>query len=179
MTDYFEAEVAVAKLALLQNALKQLPITLQRKIIREETRKASKQHMLHRAKYSVPRRTGRLRRAIAVRAIKRSRVAAGVRTAMSSHKFKGDAFYGGFLEYGWRVGKRSRTILYLQRLKSRAKTNERKSEIQAQIESADTRPKIEPKKWMQDIAKMFGPRAVEQSANEIGKRIVEEMKKGG
>ncbi len=174
-----EMLVSVTKLERLQTALKQLPIKLQRKLIREETRQAAKDHLLKQAKSEVKRKTGRLRRAITIRAIKRSRVATGVRTAMSSSKFTGDAFYGGFLEYGWRLGKRPRSILYLQRLKSKAKTQERKAEIQKDIEAIDKRPKIEPKKWMANVAKWFGPRAADQAADRIGKRIVEEMKKGG
>lgn len=60
------------------------------------------------AKGSLPKKTGKLRRSLKVRAIKRSRKKLGVTvtTGADGSAFKGKAFYGGFQEFGWKTGKR-------------------------------------------------------------------------
>jgi HK97 gp10 family phage protein len=51
---------------------------------------------------------GSLRRAIRTRSAKRSRRYIGAVTVMGKGFFKGDTFYGAFVEFGHKVGKRGR-----------------------------------------------------------------------
>lgn len=74
---------------------------------RKASRKAAKP-ILDKAKQVVSAKTGRLRKSLTIRAAKRSRKSIGVRVTQREGAFKGDAFYGGFQEMGWRPGKRSR-----------------------------------------------------------------------
>lgn len=193
-----EAQADVAQLQRLQFAFEMLPVVLQRKIIREETRKAAKTYMLPKLKIEVPKRTGRLRAALAVRAIKRARNRTGVRMALTSAKFKqgkkGTAwrgqipFYAGFLEYGWRVGKRSRAILAAQRLASRRnykddvgikKDGTLRSATKRALSAAqdakdkDTRKKIPGNRVMSDAARMYGDITAGMAARGIIARIGE------
>ena len=72
--------------------------------------KVSLKPLLEEVKRTTPKRTGNLRKLIKIRAMARSRRMTGYRvTAAQAGKkgaFTGDAFYGGFLEYGWKTGKR-------------------------------------------------------------------------
>lgn len=75
-------------------------------------RKASRaalRPVLAAAKANAPRRTGQLAGAIKLRALKRSRVRVGsqVTASGSNNQFQGKTYYGGFQEYGWRVGRRA------------------------------------------------------------------------
>jgi HK97 gp10 family phage protein len=85
----------------LINKLRNISPKLSKKILREESRRAAKTHLLGPAKSRVPKRTGRLSKALKIVAIKRTRTAVGVRLALSSKKWPANkAFYGGFVEYG-------------------------------------------------------------------------------
>jgi HK97 gp10 family phage protein len=85
-------------------AFKDIPLSLQKKGCRKGTRAAAKAVLLAAYKY-VPVKTGALRKSLKVRAQKRFRdkrrkdwVGALVQTV--DGMFKGDQFYGGFLEFG-------------------------------------------------------------------------------
>ncbi len=56
----------------------------------------------------IPVRTGALRNSITTDAFRAGRSSAGVMVMVSDRAgfFKGDQFYGGFLEFGWTPGKR-------------------------------------------------------------------------
>lgn len=58
------------------------------------------------ARAVAPVRTGQLRRAIRTKAAKRSRRYIGVKTMIGEGYFKGETFYGAFVEFGWKTGKR-------------------------------------------------------------------------
>lgn len=49
---------------------------------------------------------GRLRKSTKIRTIKRKQNSAGVSVGYADKDFTGDVFYGGFIEYGFRVGDR-------------------------------------------------------------------------
>lgn len=83
----------------LLRKLANMPAKIAKKILREESRRAAKDHLLAHARSLTPNRSGLLRRSIKVVAMKRSRVAVGVRVAMTSKKWT-KQFYGGFVEYG-------------------------------------------------------------------------------
>lgn len=76
-----------------------------KRVLRKATREASKV-ILPMARKLAPKRTGALRKAIRVRATKRSRVYIGARVVVGKEWFTGEQFYGGFQEWGWRTGKR-------------------------------------------------------------------------
>lgn len=81
----------------------------QKKAIRKASR-VSLKPMAVAMRSAAPRRTGRLSRAVKVRAMARSRVRVGSKVSVTGNatSFAGKAFYGGFLEWGWRAGKRVR-----------------------------------------------------------------------
>ncbi len=89
-------------------ALKDMRTADQKASVRGALRKAGKKIQAS-IKANAPRETGQLRKAVKVRAMKRSRVRFGIRVATSPHGrnlFEGEAFYGGFIEFGWKAGKR-------------------------------------------------------------------------
>jgi len=55
---------------------------------------------------AAPRDSGLLARSVKVRALKRSRTRVGARVSVGDGKFKGQTFYGGFVELGRKTGKR-------------------------------------------------------------------------
>ena len=78
----------------------------QKKAVRKACR-AGLRPVLAEAKATAPRRTGKLRQNIKLRAMKRSRVRIAASVTASDKKDR-DAFYGGQQEYGWRAGRRVR-----------------------------------------------------------------------
>jgi len=78
-----------------------MPARLQKKLSRQATRKAAKDIVLPDAKRNVPHDTGDLERSLTVRAIKRSRSRVGHSVETKDGFFKGNQFYGGFIEFGW------------------------------------------------------------------------------
>jgi len=77
-----------------------LPAKLQKKLSRQATRKAAKDIVLPEAKAIVPEDTGDLADSLVVRAIKRSRGKIGHMVTTKEGFYKGDQFYGAFLEFG-------------------------------------------------------------------------------
>ena len=78
---------------------------------------------------------GNLKKSIKVRSLKRSRTRVGmtIATSASDNLFKGKTFYGGFLEYGYRRGKRTNEIKRAQKKKKSV---------------ADSRPEVPPRPFM-------------------------------
>lgn len=70
-----------------------------KKLTRKAMREASKL-VKDDAKRRVPVDSGKLKRAIVVRALKRSRSRFGTQVQTKDGFFKGDSFYGGFIELG-------------------------------------------------------------------------------
>lgn len=88
----------------IDKILKGLPIGLQKKGARKAVRQVAKIVMQAARKYA-PKKTGALRRSLTVRMAKRSRKKAnmhdvGALAVTRGGMFKGDQYYGGFLEYG-------------------------------------------------------------------------------
>jgi HK97 gp10 family phage protein len=61
------------------------------------------------ARAIAPKKTGKLKRSIRIRVLKRSRVRVGARVTVGAHDnmYKGRTFYAAFQEYGWKAGKRA------------------------------------------------------------------------
>lgn len=85
--------------------LAQLKATEGKKVVRKAARAGIKVVLPAAKRYS-PVGSGKLRRAIKVRAMARSRSRIGARITIGDRFFQGETFYGGFQEWGWRVGKR-------------------------------------------------------------------------
>lgn len=107
--------------------------------------------VLAEAKRRSPVRTGKLRSSLTVKALKRSRKGIGVQVTQKEGAFKGEAFYGSFVEFGYRRGKRR-------------KEYRRKGGLQ------DTRKKI-PGQWTMRAAGI----AKEDEAIEIYEKEVERL----
>jgi HK97 gp10 family phage protein len=75
-------------------------------VLRKATRRAAKTIILPAVKDAIPVDTGDLEDALQVRAIKGKRGRIGHTVGFPDPLFKGDTFYGGFLEFGYRRGKR-------------------------------------------------------------------------
>lgn len=76
---------------------------LEPKVAKKLTRKAMREAqkiVLADAKRLVPVDTGQLRKSLAIRALKRSRSRFGVSVQTKEGLFKGEQFYGGFIELG-------------------------------------------------------------------------------
>ncbi len=86
----------------LEKVFDQFEVNLRKKIARKAIRKAAKP-VRDTAIARAPVDTGLLKKSIKVRAMKRSRKnkhTVAVRVVTGEGFFKGEAFYGGFLEYG-------------------------------------------------------------------------------
>lgn len=70
------------------------------KALRQATRKVCKEVLLPRVKDLIPSDSGDLENALVVRAVKRSRGKVGHFVGFRDPLFKGDTFYGGFVEFG-------------------------------------------------------------------------------
>ncbi|QDV26746.1 HK97 gp10 family phage protein [Aureliella helgolandensis] len=92
----------------LNAKLASLKTTEAKKLIRKASRTALKP-VQEEAKRLAPVKSGRLRRSIKVRALKRSRSRVGSRVTTNGNDnlFKGRIYYGGFAEYGWKAGRRA------------------------------------------------------------------------
>lgn len=94
----------------VMSRLKGVVPRLRRKVLGKAARIAMKP-LLQNAKANAPKgKTGLLRKAIKLRAMKRSRVKVGVYIAIGDKMFEGQTFYGAFQEFGWRVGKRDKSL---------------------------------------------------------------------
>ncbi len=95
----------------LNAKLRQLRGPLAKKAIRKSSREALKP-LAPKVARAAPQRTGRLSRATKVRALKRSRnkIGSRVTTSKSGRGFRGKAFYGWFIEKGWKTGRRLRNV---------------------------------------------------------------------
>lgn len=127
-----------------------------------------------RAKSNAPKRSGRLRRSIKVRAMKRSRSRIGARVTSSGtdHNFKGRTFYGGFQEFGWRAGRRTRNSDF--GVKKRKRRTAAQSATAAERDSA--RRPIKGREFMKRAARSHKQIALRIYRNEIKRFIDSETK---
>jgi HK97 gp10 family phage protein len=102
--DHVRFEVRGAKE--LKRKLDELADKEVKKIVRQAMRAGAKVILPKAKAYAPVGATGNLRRAIKVRAAKRSRKYIGVNVTLGEGFFIGDAFYGAFQEFGWKTGKR-------------------------------------------------------------------------
>jgi HK97 gp10 family phage protein len=84
----------------LDALLKGLPLKAQKKLSRKATRKAAKDIVLPEARNRVGVDSGELEDSLKVKAIKRSRSRFGHEVTTGDGFWKGDQFYGAFLEFG-------------------------------------------------------------------------------
>jgi HK97 gp10 family phage protein len=87
------------------NQLNRLEPKLKAKIGRKAARKVAKETVYKTAREKVPVKSGDLKKSIKVRALKRSRKnkhKVGARVVTGPGFFKGEQYYGGFVEYGTR-----------------------------------------------------------------------------
>jgi HK97 gp10 family phage protein len=86
--------------------LKGIAPRLRKKALTKAARMAMRP-LLQAAKANAPKASGALRKSIKMRAMKRNRRGVvGVYVATGEKFFKGDQFYGGFQEFGWKTGPR-------------------------------------------------------------------------
>jgi hypothetical protein len=132
-----------------------LPKSIRNKILRQELRKFGKE-LVAPSKAATPVRSGKLRKSVKVRAQKRTRSSVGVVVGYSEKPFAGDTFYGAFLEWGWRIGKRPSRA---------AKAN-------------DNRPQVPGRRMLGKVAEANGPGLLSRLAVAIGLRIQREARNG-
>jgi hypothetical protein len=118
-------------------------------VIRKAAREALRP-VLAATKSSAPKRSGRLQKSVRLRAITRSRTRVGARvtTSGSDNVFGGKTYYGGFLEYGWKAGKRA-TNASVGASKSKRRTVSQKAAAEA---ANAARRQIPGKHWMKEAA---------------------------
>lgn len=140
----------------------------QKAALRKASRTALKP-VADQAKANAPKRSGRLRRSIKVRALKRSRSRIGSRVTSSGtdNNFKGRTFYGAFQEFGWKAGRRATN--------SDLGVQKRKRRTEAQSQDAQTRNaarrKIKGNEFMKRAAKSHKQIALQIYRNDIERFI--------
>jgi len=128
----------------------QLPVTLQKKAMRKAAREAAK--VVHQdALELVPKRTGALRASLKVRAAKfrsrkEGRTKVGSAVITSDGFFKGDQYYGGFLEFGTKP-RYTQTGKYTGRIDEERWSYIRRA-LYRQPESVKARFREEMRRWM-------------------------------
>lgn len=138
----------------IKRMLLQLPKKIRNKILRQELRAAAKK-LVAPSKAATPVRTGKLQKSVKVRAAtKRGSVA--MRVGYGEKNFTGKTFYGAFLEWGWRVGKRPSKRLAGTEL--------------------DKRPKIEGREMLGKVAEKKGPELLDGLIKSISARLEVEAK---
>lgn len=84
----------------LDAILDQVEPRMAKRLQREELKKAAKQIILPEAQARVPVDSGQLEESLVARALPRSRTRYGYEVRTRDGFFKGDEFYGGFIEFG-------------------------------------------------------------------------------
>lgn len=139
--------------------LKALPRTVARRVITKAARTAMKP-VMKAARDNAPTKTGAMRKAIKLYALKKNRRGnIGIMVALGSKKkwYAGDTFYGAFQEFGWKVGARSGV----------SKTG------------TDTRKEIEGKHFVERAYQTHGERALRTFMTEVPREIEKAMAIGG
>lgn len=137
-------------------------------IIRKAARE-SLRPVLADVKATAPTRSGRLKRSIRLRAItrSRSRVGARVTTSATDNLFAGKTYYGGFIEYGWKAGKRaSNASVGAGKFKKR--TSSQKAAAAAQNAN---RRQVPGKRWLKSAADRKQELTLRLYADEVGKGL--------
>ena len=150
-----------------------MPAKIRNKILRRELRNAAKK-LKPPARSATPVASGKLRRSVKVRAAKRSRKGIGVLVGYNDKPYSGDTFYGAFLEWGYRWGKRksAKTVLRESRRRRRL-TDAQRAQVKAEN---DTRKKIPGKYMLTKVADANGPAVLDQAIVAIGKAIQDEAR---
>ena len=78
---------------------------LRKKVLTKSLRTAAKP-IAATVKSNAPKESGQMKRAIKVRAGRRSRSSVRMRILSKTDWYKGDDFYLSFIEFGWHIGKR-------------------------------------------------------------------------
>jgi HK97 gp10 family phage protein len=115
--------VTITGLKELDRQLGELPKALGKKIVRKAVREAARP-VLADAKAAVPVDSGDLKKSLKLKAFKRSRKRPGtfgIQVCTRSGWFQGKQFYGGMVEFGHKVGKRTNRIKRLQKAAARTK----------------------------------------------------------
>lgn len=138
----------------VKRMLAQLPKKIRNKIFRQELRKSAKK-LVAPSKAATPTRTGKLKKSVKVRASNK-KGSIGIRVGYGEKSFTGETFYGSFLEFGWRVGKRPS--------KNVAGTD------------SDKRTKVPGKRMLGKVAEKEGPALLDAAVASIAKRVIEEAR---
>jgi hypothetical protein len=119
-----EAKLTPAQLRRIEKAIEKLSDakTVDQLVVKA-SRIAANSVLIGPAKALTPKRSGRLRRSCKVRTLKKRSGSVGVSVGYSDKEFTGDAFYGGFIEYGWKAGKKGTGIAGQFNLKKVADQN--------------------------------------------------------
>lgn len=153
--------------AAADRALKEFATNAQRRIVRKATREGLRP-VLTAAKANAPRKSGRLRKSIKLRAMKRSRTKVGARitTGTAGSDFQGKTYYGAFQEFGWRVGKRAKEVRRAQNFTLKRKVRAPGESLNTAI---DNRRQIPGRKYMANAAE-----TKRDQAQAIFRRVVQE-----
>lgn len=133
----------------LNRKLQELKGPKQKAAIRKASREALRP-VAEQVKSTAPKRTGRLARSAKVRSLTRSRSRVGSRVTVSGtgSNFKGKTFYGGFIEYGWKAGRRVRNA-DLGAARGAKRTADQRAEAERRN---NARRQIKGTEWMKKAA---------------------------
>jgi HK97 gp10 family phage protein len=139
----------------LQRALQQLESKTRARFARQGMRKGMKL-VLAEARAKAPVRTGRLKKSLRIKAAKRRKKATiSIRLAAGEGDFKGDTFYGSFLEYGYHATPRYPLQAFGEKIWVSGKRG-----------STPTKW-MPPRPFMRPALDNQGPKAIEVAAAEI------------
>lgn len=166
--------------AQVERRLMALPTKVARKVASQAMRAGAKIIQTE-AKALAPKDTGALRKSIRVRTAKkkkRGEVKFTVTTSSKDNLFKGDQFYGGFQELGYRLGKRSAEVQRLQRAVRKSRNAGVHSVASAALDSVDKRRRVPGKRFMKRAFNSKGKAAVDLISQQLISGIEREAASG-
>lgn len=102
-----EAKLTPAQLRRIEKAIEKLgDVKRVDQLVVKASRIAANSLLIRPAKALTPKRSGLLRKSCKVRNVKKKNGSVGVSIGYSAKDFTGEGFYGSFIEYGWKAGKR-------------------------------------------------------------------------
>lgn len=170
----------------LERTLRELPKRVANKVVSKSLRAGAKVTQ-QATKAAAPVRTGLLKSSIKVRATKRKKGRIGIAVQIKGGDYKGKAFYGSFIEYGYRKGKRGRGLKRAQAQLARwigrdASSSKRGGVLKRILRSegvvkSDSREKVAGKFFMRGAFESTVQQAADVIAKQMAAGIEREAKK--
>jgi hypothetical protein len=167
-----EAKLVDFQVRALQRMLENVPKKLRSTILKKEL-KLGAMHLVAPMRAATPAKTGKLKTSVKVRAQKRTIKSVGFVAGYTRKGNKGRGFYGAFLEWGWRSGRRKSAREVLGGRKKRRLTSDERAKVDLVNNSRVKQP---GRFILAKVAVRKGPAIMMRVINAVSKRVEAEAK---